>query len=244
MRSVIVIGVLLVAVSVRAAVTLHATTSSVLLLPSATRAPGIGCVESGGPFNYGYQLLDNSAPASGTSVATSPSATAPPCYFQRSGNDFFVFVSKPLSAGFTISGTITGVCSGAESATTLNSGCSMKLYKYDARRGAITNLIWTSGRTAEFGTSCATKAVGSAATTSTAVSTGDRLVLIPYIENCSDNSVPCGQGSWNGNGTRTSSLCYNGAAGGSNEVSVTLTESLTFSADSSDANATIELILD
>lgn len=242
MRS--VIPLLLLAATSEASVTLYAKNASVLLLPSATRSIGIGCVESGGPFNYGYQLLDNSAPASGTSVATSPSSTAPPCNFQQSGNNLWAFVSKPLSAGFTISGAISGVCSGNESATTMNAGCSLKLFKYDARRGAITNLIWTSGRTAEFGTSCANKPTGSGGTTSTSVATGDRLVLIPYIENCNDNSVPCGQGSWNGNGTRTASLCYNNGAGTANEVSVTITENLTFNADSSDANATIELILD
>lgn len=230
------VGLVLACSAASAAVTLHATSTASLFREPATAWAGTGCVEASGPFDYDYLLLDNAAPASGTTESFTPSATSPPCHFQRTANTYFTFVSEPISGSFTISGNISGVCSGIESATTTNCGCTQTLFKWNGRRGGLTQ-VWTGNVGNEFGTSCATKAIAASAPTSTAVVAGDRLFLVTSAYAIATTTP----GSWAGNDSRTCGLCFNGAAAGANEVSVTLTETVTFSADAA-APTTMERV--
>lgn len=227
MRPVILLGLLVAASPCFGAATVHLlSTASLVRVRSRAGARG-GCSETSSTTvqDYTYLLASTTANASGTSDAMTPTSTAPPCDFQAgSGNNWLWWITAPLSAGFTIAGNITVVMSGAESAVQLNGGGDMLIYKWDGRRGGITSLIFDSATTTEWaGTSCGRIAIAAAAPTSTTVVTGDRLVFIPRNQNV---------GTWNGNGVRTSTICYNGAAAGANELSAAFTETLTFSADS------------
>lgn len=219
--------VLLWALPACAAVTIHATTTASAMGVRATAGDNGGCEQASGPFAYSYLATSTTAPSSATSEAFAPSSTAPPCVFQRATPfAYFVFVTPPLSGSFTIAGNISAVCSGYESAISLNIGCDMLIYKWDGRRGGLTALIWDSGNTPEFvgASTCSNKAISASAPTSTNVVAGDRLVILPRVETVG--------GAYGGDGAKTAALCFNGAAAGTNEISVTFTETLTFSADS------------
>src|SRR5262245_46954717 len=176
---------LLLAAPASAATTLHATTTTSGLAPMQIQGVQGGCSKTSPttPWDYFYFLLDNTAPSAGTSESFIPTSTSPTCFFQRaSGSQYMFFVSKPLSAGATMSATISGNCAGLESATGLNGGCSFLVYKWDGKLQGLADIVWTSGTTAEYGTSCAAKAIASGSPISTTFATGDRIIVIPVVQ--------------------------------------------------------------
>lgn len=233
MRSIIFILTLLVSVSATPAAQIVHMLSTASLMQPRSRQGAVGGCEAGSTTtlnDYTYKTTSTAANSSGTSdTFLPPNNSSIPCPFQaNSTSNYLWWITPPLSGPFTIAGTITGVCSSAEGAGALNGRCDFTIFRWNGRRGGITNTIVADGgdSSAELGgggSSCANTAVGNSTPTSTAVVAGDRLVIIPRL--VGSTFAPNGT-------TRTATICYNGAAGGANELSATFTETLTFSADS------------
>lgn len=116
-----------------------------------------------------------------------------------SGGTTAKWITKPLSVAVTIASVPYMNLWGLEDAGTTNSGFQMRVAKYSA--GAQGSDLLTSSFGTELGTTAAINQwVASGGISSTAFAVGDRLVILPYINNVGTMAV----------GTAT--MTYDGAA--------------------------------
>lgn len=163
--------------------------------------------------NSAYQL-STSAPsgASNPQLATSAGPiTDPGLVFVGS-----IAVSYPLAADATISGTVTIVTSGLESNAMANAGLRMVVWRLPGNGDAPT-VIANSVQASELGTTAA-RTSRTATPTSTNLLAGDQIAVAIYADDV---------GGTMATGYLVTAR-YGGAAGGTNEASVTFTENLTF----------------
>jgi hypothetical protein len=148
-------------------------------------------------------------------IATNASGT--PCY-----------ISYPLSAAATISGTITFNLWGLESSMNANAGFNVRVYKCD-KQGVMT-LIVESAKGVELGTVDAVNN-WTATPTSTSMAVGDRFVVFTGIKNVGTMG-----------GSFTCTMNYNGTtAAASGDTYVQFNENLTF--DTGGDPATTQIFL-
>lgn len=186
---------------------------------------GIGCVRTGGPYDFDLRVADTTQ--GGTATLThvfAPSGTAPPCWFQ-SGSPFpyLFWVTAPLSSGVTISGNLDHQIGCRESATALNAGLDVQVWKWDGRRGGLVALIQDSADSGECPTTANVVTIAAAAPTSTVMAVGDRIVIIPNVRNVG--------GGWGGNDTRTIEIRVNGGVGTAGDSFVNFADTLSFGSD-------------
>lgn len=193
-------------------------------------------------------LIKNASATQGSSVQTCvtntiagdvtgqywPSSTAGHIITKTGGGTRTIWLSAPLSAGFTISGTITPNIRGLESASAANSAFRYEIRRWLVSTGGIGSQLGISGDNgtgfvSEWTTSETTKTAPTMTPTSTAFVTGDRIVFIIYNDD--------GSGVTETAASRTWTLFYDGATGATGDSYFTFTENLTFSADSNNAPA-------
>jgi hypothetical protein len=125
------------------------------------------------------------------------------------------WVTAPLAAGITISGTVTMNIRASESSMSANVGMQVLIQRID-NMGAIQQTVLNSEQGVEVGTSEGAQN-WTAAPTSTAFNKGDRLLLTIYA---------------NDGGTMASGFTFSvyisGAAGATGDTFISLTENLTF----------------
>jgi len=127
------------------------------------------------------------------------------------------WLSEPLSADFTISGTITGNLWGLESTMNDNTAINFVVDKVDGATGAVTQIA-KSARVTELGTTPATVNNFPVTPTSTACKRGDRLRIRPFIDDIGTAMI-----------VGTTTFSYNGpTAAVAGDSYVQFTENLTF----------------
>jgi hypothetical protein len=124
------------------------------------------------------------------------------------------FISPPLAADITISGTVSFALCGSESSMNANATLRAALYRLDAE-GALTLIVSLASST-ELGTSLGRLSF-SGAPTSTDMKKGDRFVVIPMI----DDAGTMASGF-------TVALQVDGANASTADSKLTLTENVTF----------------
>jgi hypothetical protein len=129
------------------------------------------------------------------------------------------WLSEPLSADFTISGTITGNLWGFESTMNDNTAINFVVDKIDGATGAITQIA-KSARVTELGTSNGANNF-TVTPTSTACKRGDRIRIRPFIDDAGAAMI-----------IGTTTFSYNGpTAAAAGDSYVQFTENLTFEVD-------------
>ena len=135
-----------------------------------------------------------------------------------SGGAVLEWISDTLASGVTISGSVTANIWCLESSVAANMGAELRLYKYSGSEGA-------AFMSSEFGTEITvanTVQNWTGSPTSTAFSTGDRIVIKYWLNDAGGNM---------GSG-RTSTCRYNGATvDTSGDTFVTFTEDVAFTGD-------------
>lgn len=127
------------------------------------------------------------------------------------------WISPPLDADITISGSITWNLRAAESSASANASINGRLEVIDGATGAIT-LIDQTARTVELGTTEAAANFAETPGAGVACKRGDRLRVRVFADDATANM---GAGF-------TVTFWYNGAAGATGDSYLTLTENLTF----------------
>jgi len=165
-------------------------------------------------FAYALSL---SRGAAATSVATATVAgTTPGVEVSTGGSVPDSWLSPPVDAGFTLSGTITFNLRALESAAAANVAINCKIERIGPD-GAVISTIVTTARTTELGTSQAA-ANFTATPTSTTMAKGDRLRMTVF----GDDAGTMGSG-------RTFTFFWNGpTAAASGDSYVTFTENFGF----------------
>jgi len=138
---------------------------------------------------------------------------------KTAGGEALEFISPPLSAGFTLSGSMTFNIWALESAMAANCGGRARVYKYS---GGVETLILGGPHDdgVEFGTSDGVFN-WTGVPTSTAFAAGDRLIVKYYITNIGTMG-----------GGETCTLNYAGVtAGASGDTYWTINENVTFGPD-------------
>lgn len=133
-----------------------------------------------------------------------------------SGTNITEFVSLPLAAAATISGTITFNLRMAESMTGMNAGAQCVVQRLDSSL-AVQETVINSERGTEMGTSEAAQN-WTGTPTSTAFNKGDRIRVVPAF-NDAGGTMASGF---------TGTFWWNGAAGATGDSFVTFTENLSF----------------
>lgn len=127
------------------------------------------------------------------------------------------WVSDPIDADVTISGSITFNLWGTESSMSANAGFQVVIFRVDSTTGALTQII-NSERGTELGTSNAANN-WSATPTSTACNKGDRLIIRPAINDAGGTMAS----------THVATLYLDGTtAAASGDTYVTFTETFGF----------------
>jgi hypothetical protein len=198
---------------------------------TATAGGGIGCVN--GTNTYTWRTLTTAQGSSVVSKTFAPTSSAPPCTQQTAtgSGEYLRFISAPLSAGVTISGNIDYQAGCLESATAMNAGFRMVVYRWSRAKGGIDATIHTSASSAECTTN-ANKAIAAAAPTSTVMAVGDRIVVEVQVTNVG--------GGWGGNGTRTFQVSYDAGAGVTGDAFANFADTLSFAADTNNARRVIQ----
>lgn len=133
----------------------------------------------------GYKCLDLAlGPAGRANINTVTTSTASGTDIQltdTAGGTVLKWISEPLSAGVTISGSVIANLYGGESATTVNAAFRVRLYKYSG--GSEGAAILTSDMSSELNATLTTARIWSNAPTSTAYSAGDRIVVKFFLTN-------------------------------------------------------------
>jgi hypothetical protein len=157
-----------------------------------------------------------------------PSATTGHILTKTAGGTKTIWISAPLSAGVTISGTITPNLWGLESATACNCGARYEVLRWSVATGGIVSSlgISTDNGVTEWVTSAAVRTAPTLAPTSTAFVAGDRIVIAIY--NDDGNGVTEASG-------RTWTLDYDAATGVDGDTYLSFTETISFAADSNNA---------
>lgn len=159
--------------------------------------------------------LERLSTAAGSSTTTSRTINT-----SNGATDIVIerYLSAPLSASATISGTISISMQALENNMSANAGGRARVYRYDSSNQTYTQ-IGTADDGVEFGTTN-TQMDWTITPTSTAFNAGDR-IAIEYVVTAAGGTM--------GNGF-SCTMFYDGAAGSSFDTSVTFTENLTFSA--------------
>ena len=157
-----------------------------------------------------------------------PIATTGYIFTSSAGGSKLVWFSDPLSAGVTISGTITPNIWGLESNAACNCGLRYEVLRWSVATGGIVSSlgISTNDGFTEWGTSASVRTTPTMTPTSTAFAVGDRIALVFYSDDAN--------GTTEGSG-RTWTIDYNGATGVDGDTYLSFTETITFSADSNNA---------
>jgi hypothetical protein len=114
-----------------------------------------------------------------TDTVTGPTSGIETGYFIASGDVVEHYISPPLDADVTISGTITLNLMAYESAMNANVAINIKIERLDST-GAIISTIAQSARTTELGTTINTNVNFTVTPTSTAMLKGDRIRATVY----------------------------------------------------------------
>lgn len=140
-----------------------------------------------------------------------------------------LFISQPLSAGVTIAGTITPNIYCLESVATANAGFRYQVLRWDALSGGIANNLGLSANdgVAECGTTATLTTAPTMTPTSTVFNTGDRIVLVIYIDDATATTMAAGN----------MTIDYNAATGGDGDSYLSFTETITFAAESNNARS-------
>lgn len=133
----------------------------------------------------GYKAMDLAlGPAGRTVISTVTNAAVSGTDIQltaTAGGSTLAWISEPLSAGFTLSGTVTANIYGGESAATVNAGFRVRLYKYSG--GVEGSAILTADMSTELNTTLTTARNWTGTPSSTVFATGDRIVVKLFITN-------------------------------------------------------------
>lgn len=186
-----------------------------------------------------YKLADGTQGTAKVTVVTNsiagavtgqywPSATTGHIVTKTAGGTKTIWFSAPLASGVTISGTITPNLWGLESAAQCNCGARYQILRWSAATGGIVSSlgISTDSGVTEWGTSAAVRSAPPLTPTSTALSAGDRIVMVIY--NDDGNGVTEASG-------RTWTLDYDAGTGVDGDTYLSFTEAISFSADSNNA---------
>jgi len=157
-----------------------------------------------------------------------PSATAGHIITKTAAGTRTIWVCDPLSAGVTISGTITPNLWGLESAIQCNCGARYEVFRWDVSVGGIVKSLGlsTNDGLTEWGASAAVRTAPTLAPSSTVFNTGDRIVIAIYND---DGAAVTEAGS------RNWTLDYGAGIGVDGDSYLSFTETITFSADSNNA---------
>lgn len=198
---------------------------------TSTAGGGIGCVN--GTNTYTWRQATTAQGVGIVSQTFAPSSTASPCTQQTAstGGDYLRFISPPLSAGVTISGNINYQGGCLESATAMNAGFRIVVYRWSRAKGGIDATIMTSAASAEC-TTAANQAIAAAAPSSTVMAVGDRLVF--------EVQVLASGGTWGGNGSRTFRFDYDAGAGAQGDAFANFVDTISFATDTNNARAVIQ----
>lgn len=158
-----------------------------------------------------------------------PSPTAGHIITKTAAGTRTVWLSDPLSAGVTISGTITPNIWGLESATAANAAHRYEVMRWSVQVGGVVSSVGISsdGGMTEYGTSAAVRTGPTTAPTSTAFITGDRILILIYNDD--------GNGVTETAASRTVTLDYDAGTTVNGDTYLSFTETITFSADSNNA---------
>lgn len=139
-----------------------------------------------------------------------------------------LWFTPPLSAGVTISGTITPNIWGLESAAQCNCGFRYEVLRWDVLQGGIVSSlgISTDNGATEWGTTAAVRTSPTLTPTSTNFVTGDRIVIVIYNDDGNGVTEASGR-SW--------SLRIDGPTGVDGDSYLSFTETITFSSDTNNA---------
>jgi hypothetical protein len=160
----------------------------------AKSSAGTGCNIN--TSNWTYRRLVSTAPGTGSSVVYpfTPSAAGLSCWWQsaNSGGDFLTYISAPLTATATISGTVTGGVAECNSSDGSNGATAYySVYRWSAANGGIVgNYIARFKAMNSSSKQCdgAGPYTGTATPTSTNFSVGDRIVVRIEVVLTSANS--------------------------------------------------------
>lgn len=187
-------------------------------------------------YNPPSSLIGDFPAAGGTATATSRADTSPGSASDQQGRNTTAggtaivcgaFITPPLSADFTISGTITYNFWASESNMSANAGMACAVYKLAYDTGELT-LINQSADGVELGTSMAAMN-WTASPTSTDMVKGDRLVIVPYFTNV--GTMAAGHSML---------VAYDGPTGGATgDTWVQFNENLTFQTETAPGGSTI-----
>jgi hypothetical protein len=142
------------------------------------------------------------------------------------GGTRVVWLSAPLSAGFTIVGTITPNIYGQESNNAANSGIRYEVLRWNSETGGISSSLGISGETTEWSTSSTVRTTPTLTPTSTAFNTGDRLMIVIY------NTAVGGDQTAS---SRTMTITYDGLTAVSGDTYLLFDETLTFAGETNNA---------
>ena len=157
--------------------------------------------------------------AAATATAASIAGTTVGIEF-TSGAVALEWISEPLSADFTIAGTITGNLWGFESTMNDNTAINFVVDKIDGATGAITQIA-KSARVTELGLTPGSANNFTVTPTSTACKRGDRIRIRPFIDDAGAAMI-----------VGTTTFSYNGpTAAAAGDSWVQFTENLTFEGD-------------
>ena len=181
----------------------------------------------GSSLLYGAQTGSIAGPVTGQYW---PSTTTGHIVTYTPGGTNRIWLSAPLSAGVTISGTITPNLWGFESNAACNCGARYEVLRWSVATGGIVSSlgISTDNGVTEWGTTAAVRTAPTLTPSSTAFVTGDRIVIVIY--NDDGNTVTEASGyNW--------TLDCDGSTGVNGDTYLSFTETITFSADSNNAPA-------
>jgi hypothetical protein len=200
----------------------------------ATGYGGYGCNSYSGA--HVLRLASTTQGSSTVSTSQAPTSTAPPCQFgSESGSTYLRYVTPPIASGFTLSGNIDYSIGCRESATQMNAGVGMVVYRYSKAAGGIVSTIHTSASSTECPTTAGLRTIAAAAPASTTLAAGDRIVFVVEIRNAG--------GGWGGNSSRTIELHYNGAAASAGDTFANFADNFSFNADTNDGRVILTLDL-
>jgi len=157
-----------------------------------------------------------------------PSSTAGHFLTKTNGGTKVVWITAPLSASVTLSGSITPNLWGLESAAQCNCGLRYQVLRWSAAGGIDASLgVTADSSLSEWGTSAAVRTAPSLAPPSTAFAAGDRIVIVIYNDDASGVTQASGR-NW--------TLDYDGPTTGSDgDTYLSFAETLSFAADTNNA---------
>ncbi len=205
------------------------STQLFLLLETGSSVPDYVKIKNGQPYTsltstalswsdaQGFLGTSRGNGDAGTSTWNTVTGPTPGIDKDNFGAIVVAYQSPLLSAAATISGTITCNIWASESSMNANAAINFRFLKWDCRTGNVTEFAKTA-RTTELGTTIGVNNF-TVTPTSTAFGIGDRIVVVPFIDDA--GTMASGfTATYTADGT---------TAGASGDTYVTFTENLTFS---------------